>query len=466
MRDSKKGKVYIVGAGAGEPGLITVKGKEILSRADTVLYDYLVNPEILGWARDEARLVCAKELGKGKSRQRKISEFLVNRAEKGENVVRLKNGDPSVFSRLKEEMEYLLKNRVEYRVVPGVTAATSAGCKLGIPLTSRGISASVKIITGHEASGKTSGFTSLKEKDNPETIATYMGVKNLGKVTKKLVIEGGKSPNTPAVLISKIGTVNQKIVRGNLANILRKSKQKNISPPAILIAGEVAGITQKSWFERIDKVLYTGLSDRRYFEDGIIFHIPMIRIIPLEEEEYLSLDAYISEIEKFDWIIFTSRYGVKYFLKRLYNTGFDSRILKNIKIAAIGNSTSGRLLKYGIKPDLKPDRESSNGLVEKFKERDLTDKKILLPRSDISDKGIEDRLKEQGADTYSANAYRNVMPKRLPDLDLKFFDRIIFSSPSTVRNFIKRYGEVPEGIEIDTIGPVTEKECKKWNITN
>ncbi|MBU1811282.1 MAG: uroporphyrinogen-III synthase, partial [Candidatus Omnitrophica bacterium] len=238
------------------------------------------------------------------------------------------------------------------------------------------------------------------------------------------------------------------------------------------------------------KVLFTGLSEERFFIKGIYFHIPMIEIRPLKD--YTELDNWIKKIAKnsghqlfqpeagpplvetinyqpvFDWIIFASRYGVEYFFNRLDTINLDSRVLSGIKIAAIGNSTANKLKEYGIIADLVPKKETSKGLLAEFKKifkgttnYELRATNIFLPRSNISDKGLSNALKAQGARVTAGFVYKNVLPKELPDLDLNYFDEVMFTSPSTVRNFKKRYGRVPEGVKISCIGEVTSREAKR-----
>ncbi|MCM8830970.1 MAG: uroporphyrinogen-III C-methyltransferase [Candidatus Omnitrophica bacterium] len=477
----KRGKVYLVGAGPGEPDLITVKGLKVLQQADVVIYDYLVAKSILKYTKPETEKICVDELDKEiykngfTKNQDKINQLMVEKAKKGKNVVRLKNGDPSIFGRMNEELEFLRKNNIAFRIVPGVTAATACACYTGIPLTARDISSTICITTGHEANLKHRSFVDFSKVAKIDTIILFMSVETLNSVVEK-IISNGKDKTTPVCVVSNISRINQKTVVGNLDNIVEKVKKEKISAPAIVIIGDVVKKEKDfNWFKKTKKVLFTGLSSERFFEDGLIFHIPMIEIKPLKD--YTELDNWIKSLnvqfsthnEKIDWIFFTSRFGVYYFFERLFKLGFDTRILNGIKIAAIGYSTANKLKEYGIIADLVPKNECSEGLLEEFKDvicsmfNAQCSMKILLPRSDIADKGLTEALKKLGCKVFSCVAYRNVMPENLPEIDFSFFDKIIFSSPSTVRNFIKRYGKSPlEEIEIKAIGPVTKKELKKW----
>jgi len=279
----------------------------------------------------------------------------------------------------------------------------------------------------------------------------------LSRITKSL-IDAGRNANTKVAVIQDASLLTQKTLIGALGDIAKKARQKRIKPPAIIIIGEIAGLEKDfNWLKRTKKVLFTGLSRERFFEKGrTYFHLPLIKITPLGD--YTGFDKYLGNIEGFDWIIFASRYGVEYFFKRLLCAGRDSRALGGIKAAAIGNSTRLRLLDFGLTADLTPKKESSEGLLEEFKKTDVKGKKIFMPRSDISDKGLSNGLRALGAEVTASFAYRNVMPEDLPDVDLNFFDEIMFTSPSTVRNFKKRYGRAPSRIKVSCIGDVTRKE--------
>ncbi len=463
------GKVYLIGAGPGKPDLITVRGLNILKEADVVIYDYLVDRGFLEYAKEGARLVCCDRLAKkGKYsngfsiHQEKITDLVIQKAREGKKVIRLKNGDPSIFSRCSQELEALTKARIEFEVVPGVTAASAASCLSGIPLTDRRYASDCIFVTGHESKGKGKTMLDWNSIAKSGTIVLYMAVENLAGIVKKL-IEAGKDKNTPVAIVQNASLLNQRVLIGTLKDIAAKAKNEKIKPPAIVIVGKVANFEKNfNWLRKNKKVLFTGLSDERFFISGTYFHMPLIKIEELNN--YKEFDSYLIKIREFDWIGFASRYGVEYFFKRLKQVGYDSRILNGIKIAAVGNSTANKLLDFGIRADLVPKNESSKGLLERFRKENLKDKKIFMPRSDLSDKGLERGLKRLGASVTASYAYRNVMPNDLPDLDLAYFDEIMFTSPSTVRNFRKRYGKVPKGINISCIGDVTLAEARKCRL--
>ncbi|MBI5143574.1 MAG: uroporphyrinogen-III C-methyltransferase [Candidatus Omnitrophica bacterium] len=463
-------KIYLVGAGPGDPGLITVRGREILRQADVVIYDYLVDKSLLGEAKEDAELICCDKLGKNRYsdgflvHNEKINKLVVKKVKEGKKVIRLKNGDPGIFSRTSQELEPLVKNRIEFEIIPGVTAASAASCLSGIPLTDRRYASSCTFATGHEDPLKLESSLDWGALSKAGTIVLYMAVENLPKIVKALV-KVGKSSNTSVAVIQDASLLSQKVLTGTLSDIVEKAKQEKVRPPAIIIIGEVAKFEGRfNWLRRNGRILFTGLSKERYFLKGTYLHLPLIKIEPMGS--YKEFDKHLKNIKRFDWIVFSSRYGVEYFFKRLKAVGYDSRILNSIKIAAIGNSTKSRLSDFGIIADLVPLRESSEGLLAEFKKIDLKGKKIFLPRSDISDKHLSACLERLGADVITSFAYRNVMASALPDLDLNSFDEIIFTSPSGVRSFLKRYKRLPKDVIASCIGDVTRKEAKRCSLVD
>jgi len=453
----KKYKVYLVGAGPGGKDLISVRGLNILRQADVVIYDYLVDKRILEEVKPKAELICCDRLGK-----KRYNELLVRKAKEGKKVIRLKNGDPSIFGRLSQELDSLVKNRIEFEIVPGVTAASLSSSLSGIPLTDRRFASSCVFVTGHEDSKKKTSSVNWKSLAQSGTLVLYMAVESLKDIVNEL-IKAGKPKGTPVAIIQDAGALNQKFLLGTLKDIIKKAGEQKLIPPALIIIGEVVRLEREfNWLKANKRILFTGLSEERFFLKGRYFHLPLIKIEPLND--YREFDNYLRNIGEFDWIAFTSRFGVQYFFERLNDIGCDSRILKDIKVAAIGNSTRKKLLDFGIRADLVPKHESSKGLLEVFKKIGIKGESIFSPRSDIADKGLTKGLKNLGAKVISSIAYRNVMPKDLPDLNLDFFDEVMFSSPSGVRNFVKRYGKPSRKIKISTIGEVTQNEAKKWNL--
>ncbi len=461
-------KVYFLGAGPGDPNLITVKGLEILRQADVIIYDYLVDKRILNNAKESAELICCDEIVTDRKQENlsirdyAISQLIIEEYEEGKKVVRLKNGDPSIFGRLSQELEPLVKRKVDFEIVPGVTSATAASCLSGIPLTDRRFASSCVFVTGHEDPNKGESLLDWNCLTKEGTLVLYMAVKNLPDIIEKL-IKAGKSLDTPIAIIQNVSLINQKILIGTFKDIIHKVNENNVVAPAIIIIGNVVKLNEYlDWLNDARKILFTGISKERFFSKAIYFHLPLIKIEPLED--YTEFSALLKEIDKYDWIVFSSRYGVQYFFETLFKIGFDTRYLKGIKIAAIGSSTKNRLLDFGVIADLVPKVESSQGLIDEFSKIDISGKLIFLPRSDLSDKGLSVGLEKQSAKVVSAIAYRNVIPQDLPDIDFEIFDEIMFTSPSGVRNFIKRYGLPPKNIKISCIGDVTLSEARKWNL--
>lgn len=458
-----KGIVYIVGSGPGDKGLITVRGAKVLSQCDVVVYDYLCGSQVLEYCREDCEKVCAEEFENKHSLDRitKMYEFIIKRVKEGKKVVRLKGGDPSVFGRLQEEERILVENGIEYRVVPGVSAGVAGACMIGIPLTSREFAPKVSFITGHESPNKEISFIEWDKISDKETLVLYMGVERIGEITRNLINNSKLQPETPVLAVKNISRIDQKYVISSLERIEKDIIDYGITPPTIFIIGNVVKYEESlNWYRRQKKILFTGISEERFFEEGIIFHVPMVKIIPLDD--YSELKNYVRRVadKEFDWVVFCSRYGVLYFFKCLYEMKMDSRILSKIKISAIGMSTANALRNYGIIPDIVPENESSEGLLEVFK--DVERGKIFMPRSDLSDKGLGDGFKRLGFEVEECVAYRNIMPEDLPDIDFSLIDEIIFTSPSTVRNFVKRYGEIPKNVSIRCIGPKTENELRKF----
>jgi len=463
-------KVYLIGAGPGGAGLITVRALEILRQADVVIYDYLVDKKLLNYTKKDAELICCDKLGKNRYsdgflvHQERIDALVVKKAREGKKVIRLKNGDPSTFGRLSQELDNLVKERIEFEVVSGVTAASAASAGSGIPLTSRKFASSCVFVAGHEDPAKGKSAVDWDALNRSGTIVLYMAVESLGRIVKEL-LKYGKDKDTAVAIVKDASLITQKTLIGTLNDIAKKAKADKIKPPAIIIIGNVVKLEKRfNWLKKTRRILFTGLSKERFFIKGAYFHLPLIKIEPMED--YGEFDGYLRDIKAFDWIVFSSRYGVEYFFKRLLAIGLDARALESIKIAAIGNSTKMRLLDFSITADLVPKIESSEGLLEEFTKIDIKEKKIFLPRSDISDKNLNKGFEKLGAILSASYAYRNVALKDLPNLDLNSFNEVVFTSPSGVRNFVKRYGRLPKKIKKSFIGEVTLKEAKRCRISD
>ncbi len=487
MEEMKKGKVYLVGAGPGDPGLLTIKGRECLSRADVVIYDFLANPVFLGYARKGAEVIyVGKQGGRHTASQEEINTLVVEHARQGKTVVRLKGGDPFIFGRGGEEAEELVAAGVDFEVVPGITSAIAVPAYAGIPLTHRDHTATVAFITGHEDPKKEqSNIAWDKLSTGAGTLVFLMGVGNLPAIAARL-IEYGRSPETPAAVIRRGTGPAQKTVVGSLASIARVADEAGIKPPAIIVVGEVVGLREKlEWFEKRPlfgrRIVVTrareqasGFLERLSRLGAECVQFPTIEVVPPENWE--PLDAAIRQLSHYDWLLFTSVNGVKYFLERLDAAGKDVRELKGIRIGAIGPRTAGVWSARGIKPDLVPGEYRAEAVVEGLAGFGLKGRKILIPRAVKAREILPEALREMGAEVDVVPAYRTVRPDHDVDRVAEMFPRkeihmVTFTSSSPVSNFMEmfkgREEEVKEWMEVVSvacIGPITAKTAEGFGM--
>jgi uroporphyrinogen III methyltransferase/synthase len=476
---NKKGKVYIIGGGPGDPGLITVRGVECLQKADVIVYDYLIGREILDYAKKDARLIyVGKKGGDHTVSQDNLNRILVEEAVKGNIVARLKGGDPFIFGRGGEEAQVLAEAGIPFEVVPGVTSAIAVPAYAGIPLTHRSFTSSVTFVTGHEAPAKEQSRIDWQSFNADGTIVFLMGVKNLSRIVEQLTANG-KDPETPAAVIRWGTTPDQETVTGTLENIVARTEEKHFSPPAIFVVGDVVTLREElNWFENKPLSGKGVVITRPEEQSGdltallretgarvIIF--PTIQIVP--PDRFDDLDQAIDAITIYDWIIFTSANGVKFFFKRFRELKKDIRDMKGPGICAIGPATASSIENMGLRVDIVPDEYISEGVVKAFEGRNLQGKKVLLPRAEIARDIIPDGLSKLGATVDVITAYRTVNSGRKKD-ELYYWikqnkvDVITFTSPSTVTNFIDIIGNnerLPENIKIACIGPVTSAAAQE-----
>ena len=475
----KPGKVYIIGAGPGDPGLITLKAAQCLSLADVVIYDNLVNEDLLKYAKATARFIYAgKKGGDHTLSQDKINELLAREALAGNTVARLKGGDPFIFGRGGEEAEVLVEEGVPFEVIPGVTSAIAVPAYAGIPLTHRGLTSTVAFITGHEDPTKEQSDIDWQALVGIGTLVFLMGVKNLGEITGALIARG-KSPETPAALIRRGTTPHQQILAGTLSTIADLARTNEFKPPAILVVGPVVDLRETlCWFDT--KPLFgkgvvitrparqaDDLAGLLAAEGASPIAFPTISIEP--PSDWSGLDRAIAELESYEWLIFTSANGVHFFFKRLKEKGGDVRDLKGIKICCIGPATAKQIEDRGIRVDLMPDEFIAEGILKSFAAMDLRGMKILIPRAAKARDILPETLKKQGAAVDVVTAYQTVNSGRKKEelierIDEGDVDVITFTSSSTVTNFIDIMGmdyALPPGVKIACIGPVTAATAKK-----
>jgi len=483
------GKVYLVGAGPGDPGLITLRGKYLLERAEVVVYDYLANPKLLSYVPKDAQLIYAGKKGGGLHAytQEGINQLLVEHAKRGKMVVRLKGGDPFIFGRGAEEIEELVGEGIDFEVVPGVTSATAAATYAGIPITHREYTASVAFVTGHEdPTKKFSNIAWDKLATGVGTIVIYMGIKTLPSITQKL-INFGRSPDTPVAVVRWASTPQQHSVVGTLATICDVVQKADIKPPALVIVGEVVKLRSTiDWFEKRPlfgrRIVVTRTREQasdlvaKLEEYGAeCLEYSTIHIEPVDD--YQVLDQAIAEIGDYSWLLFTSINAVVYFFQRLFLLGRDSRHLAATKIAVVGKATADELRKFGVTADLIPEKFTGEGLAEALVRTEVKGSRILLPRALRASEILPEVLTDAGAVVTIAPAYRNVPPmgrrEELRDqLESGTIDLITFTSSSTVSNFLtmldagsdEELHRLLDQTTIAAIGPITADTVREHGL--
>jgi uroporphyrinogen III methyltransferase/synthase len=475
-----KGKVYLVGAGPGDIGLFTIKGLRCLKKADVVVYDFHLNAQVLNYISHNAEFIYAgKRGGHHTMTQDEINSVLVQKAKEGKTICRLKGGDPFVFGRGGEEAEALVQEGIEFEVVPGVSSSVAAPAYAGIPLTHRLYSSSFAVIPGYEdPSKKESAIDWPRIATGVGTLVFLMAVKNVDQIAAKL-IENGRSPETPVAVIRWGTRPDQTTVIGTLSTIGELLKERDIKPPAVMVVGEVVKLRESlNWYEKKplfgQRVLVTREQSAGFepLEElgAEIIAFPTIELVP--PETYDALDQAIGKIESYDWLIFTSRNGVKYFFRRFFEEGRDIRDLKGIHICAIGTKTAEEVHMRGIKVDLVPDEFRAEGLVELFlkfyggKEGGFKGLRFLLPRAEKARDIFPDKVKELGGEIDIPVAYRATKPEFHGKRLRRFLKEgrvsiATFTSAATFNNFREIMGEDAEGllqsVAIAVIGPVTAK---------
>ena len=485
-----RGKVYLVGAGPGDPGLITLRGKHLLERAEVVVYDYLANPKLLSHVPEEAERIYAGKKGGGLHAftQAEINRLLIDHAAAGKRVVRLKGGDPFIFGRGAEEIEELVAAGINFEVVPGVTSATAAATYAGIPITHREYTASVAFVTGHEAPGKKeSNIAWDKLATGAGTLVIYMGIKNLPIITRKL-IDNGRSPDTPVAVVRWASTPQQRSVEGTLATITDIVQEAAIRPPALIIVGEVVKLRSTiDWFERRPlfgrRMVVTRTREQAselvalLEENGAdCLEYPTLHMEPALD--YGVLDQALAAIGSYDWLLFTSINAVTWFFRHLNELDLDVRSLGGPKIAVVGRATAKKLRDYGLKVDLIPEKFTGEGLAEALIKAGVgKDDRILLPRAEKAREVLPEMLGKAGARVTVAPVYRNVPPQGRKDelrqrLEEQSIDLVTFTSSSTVDNFLtmvdaasdEELHRLLDPVKIAVIGPITAKIVRKHGL--
>ncbi len=476
----KAGKVYLVGAGPGDPGLISVKGLECIKKADTIIYDRLLDEQLLDSASPAAeRIYVGKTAGEHTRPQTEINRLLVTRAREGKTVVRLKGGDPFVLGRGGEEAEVLVQNHIPIEVIPGITSAVAVPAYAGIPVTHRGLASSFAVVTGHEDPGKDSSSISWEKlATGVDTLVFLMGMKNLPEIVTRL-IEHGRPPDTPVAVIKDGTNPEQKTVTGSLKDIVAEVKKHRLTPPAVIIVGEVVKLREKlRWFDNRPlfgkRILVTrarhqasALSQLLAERGALSIELPAISIQAVAGTG--ELDQAISNLKRYHWIIFTSVNGVAAFWQRLHDLKLDSRILGGLKVGAIGPATAEALKMNGIIADYIPEVYTSEGIIAGLKNQNIAGQRFLLPRADIADKELVQGISQLGAEVHEIAIYHTVpatetITQAKQMLISGKIDVVTFTSSSTVDNLMAAFSGEPPAInsaKIACIGPKTAETAAR-----
>jgi uroporphyrinogen III methyltransferase/synthase len=457
--------------------LLTLRGKECLEQADVVLYDYLANPELLDYVKAAADRIYVGRRGRGRyGEQAEINRLMIERARAGQAVVRLKGGDPFMFGRGGEEAEAIADAGIPFEVVPGVTAAVAVPAYAGIPVTHRTLASSVAVVTGHEDPTKPSPTLEWDRlATTGGTVVFLMGLKNLSAIVDHLTARG-RPATTPVALIRWGTRSEQKTIVGTLADIVIKASTAALEPPTVIVVGDVVNLREKlNWFETRPLFGVTVLVTRPQgqaseFADllatygAAVMTFPTIAIVP--PADWASLDHAIRELGRFDWIIFTSVNGVRYFFERLDVAGRDARALAGARLGAIGPRTAEALASARLKIDLIPERYQAEGLLEVLEKEQLVGTRILIPRAEVARDILPDELRARGAEVIVAAAYRTVRPKAdigpvTEALQQGRIGVVAFTSSSTVKNYIEGFASAEEARALTAsavvacIGPIT-----------
>ena len=491
MDEKKIGKAYLIGAGPGDPGLITLKGKALLEKAQVVVYDYLANKKLLRYVPEDAEFIYVGKKGGGvhASTQAEINQILVDKVLEGFSVARLKGGDPFIFGRGGEEIEELVRHNIPFEVVPGVTAASAAATYAGIPITHRQHTATVAFVTGHEdPSKKNSNVAWDKISTGIGTLVFYMGIKNLPNITQRLM-ENGRDPQTPVAVIRWASTPAHQTVTGTLETISKVVEEAEIRPPAVIIVGEVVKLRETmNWFEHKPLLGKRIMVTRtRSQASGLVSILEELGADCLEfatialeaPSSWEELDLALQDLSQFDWLLFTSINAIGYFFGRLHEKGMDARNLHGLKIAVVGTATDEELKKYGLRADLLPEEEfTGKGLAQTLVKNGHGACRFLLPRAAKANEDLPTILRESGGDVAIAPVYQNVRPPmREEKLRKEFLERnvdmVTFTSSSTFVNFIymlnpkddQELHSLLKGVHIASIGSITGKAIKERGVT-
>jgi uroporphyrinogen III methyltransferase / synthase len=473
----KSGKVYLVGAGPGDLGLVTLRAKECIESADVIVYDYLANPEMLAWARDDAEIIYAgKKGGEHALSQDEINKLLIAKAGEEKQVVRLKGGDPFVFGRGAEEAKAIVDAGIEFEIVPGITSAIAGPAYAGIPLTHRAENSHVTFFTGHEDPTKTKStidYGALAQLGGTQVM--LMGVERIDSIAREMMARGVRA-DLPVALVRWATTGRQETLTGTVQNIAKRVVDAGFEAPAVAVFGEVVSLRQDlNWYEKRPlsgkRIVVTrtrkqagALSGQLRALGADVFELPTIRIEPPTDlREFAEL---VQDAHGYDWIVFTSPNGVDAFFEIFYKLYDDAREIGAAKIAAIGPATAQRIKDFRLHVDLQPEEFVAEAVVREFqKQGGVENLRILLARAEKARDVLPKQLSSLGAIVDEGLAYRTVPEtrditgarRRLLD---EGADLITFTSSSTVENFLALGLAWPKGMQVASIGPVTSKTAR------
>ncbi|NIM52705.1 MAG: uroporphyrinogen-III C-methyltransferase [Gemmatimonadales bacterium] len=470
MPSTAPATVYLVGAGPGDPGLITLRAVECLSQADVVVYDYLVNPAVLQHASPSAELVCLGQPSTGRALSpNEITARVLDEARRGRTVVRLKGGDPSVFGRGADETEALREAGIPFEIVPGITAGLAVAAYCEIPITHHDDASAVALIAGRERHDKATShldYGALAE--FPGTLVFYMGVSRVAQWSQALM-EHGKPPETPVAIVRWCTRAQQRTVRCTLGTVAEVVDQQEIRPPAVVVVGNVVNrAPQLSWFAARPligtRVLVAGspgtsqrLRHRLALLGADVITAPAIRIT--DPPDWAPVDAALDRLDQYDWLVFSSGNGVDYLIRRLHDRGGDVRRLGQVKLAAMGSGTAERLAGYHLRADLVPEQFVAESLAQALVQ-DATGQRFLLARASRGREVLADELTRAGAHVDQIVVYDSVDvedpdPDVVTALSSGEIDWITVTSSAAAQSLARLYGDTLRRARLVSIGPVT-----------
>ncbi len=474
-----EGRVYLIGAGPGDPGLLTLRGAELLSRADVVLYDGLTNPELLRHAT-KAEQICVGKHGQRRIwQQEEVIEEILRHARMGKVVARLKGGDPAVFARTAEEVEAIQHAGIPFEIVPGITAALAAGSYAGIPVTHRGLASAVALVTGHEEPGKSESSLDWNALARfPGTLVVYMGV-TTAKSWSRLLIEGGKSPRTPTAIVRRCSLPDQRTIHCQLRDIADQlTPATKLRPPVIVIIGEVSRLGQTmSWLScrplfgqtvlvtRPAEQVEALASPLRDLGARVVVQ-PAIEIGP--PADWAAVDDCIESIKSYDFVVFCSRNGVHHFLGRMWQTGHDLRTIGEASIAAVGTKTAEALGEFLILPDIVPSEFHAESLAQELSDK-ARGKRVLIIRASRGRDVLSKTLDDAGAEVHEVVAYQH---NDVHDVDPNIekmarageIDWITITSGESAKNLHRLFGDAMHQMKIASISPITSETVRQLGL--